>query len=155
MPFGCSVRPTWIIRSQPLLTLFGRYGPPSGQRAKTGHAVVKLSTFYLFLCRKPIQKPLPICSILEGINLNTNNQITLHTDSNCTHLASPPNQLGKSLELDCSNGGCPVQDPRVTSYGDGFNKAGGGVFATQFASDKWVVLFFGSVRIPLIICRIK
>ena len=134
MPFGCSVSP--IIRSLPLVTHLGRYGPPSGQRAEIGHLMAKLST-YPFLCRKPIQKPLPICSILEGINLNTNNLMNLHTNgSNCTHVASP-NQLGKSLELDCStSSGCSVQDLRVTSYGDGFNKAGGGVFATQFASDK-------------------
>jgi hypothetical protein len=87
--------------------------------------------------------------ILEGINLNTNNQIALHTRPGCTHVASPPNQLGKSLELDCSkDAGCTVQDPRVTSYGDGFNKAGGGIFATQFASDGIYIWFWSRASIP-------
>lgn len=74
-------------------------------------------------------------SILEGINLNTNNQMALHTQPGCTH-ASTTNQTGTPGETDCSkDAGCTVIDKDTSSYGDAFNKAGGGVWATQFTAE--------------------
>lgn len=65
--------------------------------------------------------------------MNTN-QMALHTTPGCIH-TTPPNQIGVtvSAELDCSQPpGCVVQETQANSYGDGFNAAGGGVFAAQF-----------------------
>ena len=74
--------------------------------------------------------------ILEEVNLVTNNQMVLHTDPGCTQ-ADGVTQLGNTRGADCSAGlnsrtGCAVTETQPNSFGDGFNNAGGGVWATQF-----------------------
>ena len=60
--------------------------------------------------------------ILEGINLNTANQMAIHTGSGCTQSGT-----------DCSaSAGCTTGEKADKSYGDAFSNAGGGVWATQF-----------------------
>ena len=76
--------------------------------------------------------------ILESVNLQTFNQMSLHTDSGCTQ-PSDVTQLGKLAPTgaDCSAGtssaiGCGVQETKANSFGEGLNDAGGGVWAAQF-----------------------
>lgn len=74
--------------------------------------------------------------ILEEVNLVTNNQMVLHTDPGCMQ-ADGVTQLGNTRGADCSAGlnsrtGCAVTETQPNSFGDGFNNAGGGVWATQF-----------------------
>lgn len=72
------------------------------------------------------------CSIMEAINLMDHNQMALHTTPGCIH-TTPPNQLGTSGELDCSQpSGCIVSEVKPNSFGAGFAAAGGGVYAAQF-----------------------
>ncbi|KAH9019591.1 concanavalin A-like lectin/glucanase domain-containing protein [Lactarius deliciosus] len=91
--------------------------------------------------------------IIEGINLKTHNQATLHTTPNCT---MPPDELrqpqtGETSFTDCNtaanhNAGCGVifsdPDPSCTSYGAPFNRAGGGYFVTYRGRDSVKVWFY-------------
>ncbi|KAK7058180.1 glycoside hydrolase family 16 protein [Favolaschia claudopus] len=73
--------------------------------------------------------------ILEGVNDQGSNQVTLHTTSGCTMPASRT-QTGTSLQLDCNwaingNTGCGVRVNTASSYGPSFNANGGGWFAIE------------------------
>lgn len=77
-------------------------------------------------------------SIIEAINVMPNNQMALHTTAGCTH-DTPPNQLGVTGEIDCSQpSGCVVGETAINSYESGFAAAGGGVWATQFDISGYV-----------------
>lgn len=74
--------------------------------------------------------------VLENVNLAPANQMTLHTTPGCTQ-PQGVTQLGQTTTADCSLGansseGCTVVEKQANSFGDGFNNAGGGVWATQF-----------------------
>ncbi|CEQ39518.1 SPOSA6832_01060, partial [Sporobolomyces salmonicolor] len=76
--------------------------------------------------------------IYEGINSRTFNQYTLHTAAGCVrNTATPMTGDTQWASADCyaysGSSGCTVFDYDPTSYGAGFNAAGGGVFALQFA----------------------
>ncbi|GAA5968833.1 hypothetical protein JCM21900_001792 [Sporobolomyces salmonicolor] len=76
--------------------------------------------------------------IYEGINSRTFNQYTLHTAAGCVrNTATPETGDTQGASADCyaysGSSGCTVFDYDPTSYGAGFNAAGGGVFALQFA----------------------
>lgn len=92
--------------------------------------------------------------IIEGVNTQTTNQVTLHTTDGCSI-----NPLGFSGTLDTANcyveapgqsanSGCVIEDASTQSYGDGFNKAGGGVYATEWTSNGISIWFFPSSSIP-------
>ncbi|KAH9047156.1 concanavalin A-like lectin/glucanase domain-containing protein [Lactarius hengduanensis] len=98
-----------------------------------------------------------IIDIIEGINLKTHNQATLHTAPNCT---MPPDELrqpqtGETSFTDCNtaanhNAGCgvifsdtvPPPCTSCTSYGAPFNRAGGGYFVTYRGRDSVKVWFY-------------
>ncbi|KAJ7800330.1 glycoside hydrolase family 16 protein [Mycena olivaceomarginata] len=64
--------------------------------------------------------------IIEGINLQTANQVALHTTTGCLH-TTPPEQKGTSSVVDCSEAsGCLVGETSPNSYQSGFAAAGGG-----------------------------
>ncbi|KAJ5106257.1 hypothetical protein N7456_002932 [Penicillium angulare] len=92
--------------------------------------------------------------IIEGVNQDNTNQMTLHTSDGCTI-----NNSGFSGTLDTSNcyveasgqssnAGCAITDSSTQSYGDGFNSAGGGVYATEWTSSAINIYFFPSSSIP-------
>ncbi|KAF9241083.1 glycoside hydrolase family 16 protein [Melanogaster broomeanus] len=74
----------------------------------------------------------------EGVNLQTNNQMSLHTEPGCTQVS--PNETSTLVtSTDCSydansNQGCIVMDPSTSSFGSGFASTGGGAFVTEFAT---------------------
>jgi hypothetical protein len=75
---------------------------------------------------------------LEGVNLQTNNRMGLHTLPGCTITGAKQAASSKTLSTDCSheannNQGCIVTDGDTASYGEGFGKTGGGMFITEFA----------------------
>lgn len=78
----------------------------------------------------------------------TNNQMALHTTPGCMKPASSDaNQTGSTLEHNCSlDQGCIVAETKANSYGEGFARAGGGVFAVQI-DVKGVFMWFWSVRL--------
>nr|VWO94484.1 Mixed-linked glucanase [Ganoderma boninense] len=73
--------------------------------------------------------------IVEGVNDQTPNQSTLHTNSGCS-MPSSRTQTGTSTGTNCdtaatNNAGCGVQAPQSASYGPPFNSAGGGWYAME------------------------
>ncbi|KAI9325170.1 putative endo-1,3(4)-beta-glucanase [Zopfochytrium polystomum] len=75
--------------------------------------------------------------IVEGVNVNSNNQVTLHTSAGCSIDTSAQHQSGSTLTTSCvspgtDNSGCGVQGNSGNSYGSGFNSAGGGVYAMEW-----------------------
>ncbi|KAF2199035.1 hypothetical protein GQ43DRAFT_474013 [Delitschia confertaspora ATCC 74209] len=91
--------------------------------------------------------------ILEGINLNTDNQVTLHTSPGCVPSVGSGGMTGTPIgEADCGAGGgyngCGVASHNGASYGTGFNANGGGVYATLWTSSGIKVWYFASANVP-------
>lgn len=76
--------------------------------------------------------------IIEGINLQQQDAITMHSGPSCS-------MIGKSCE---GGGGCSTQVGGPTSYGDGFNNNGGGIYAMEWTSDYINVYFFPHSNAP-------
>ncbi|KAF7346887.1 Glycoside hydrolase family 16 protein [Mycena venus] len=70
--------------------------------------------------------------IVEGVNDQGNDQVTLHTVAGCTMPASRT-QTGTSGQLNCdtSVNGCSVNVGQAPSYGPTFNADGGGWYAME------------------------
>ncbi|KAJ5251267.1 CAZyme family GH16 [Penicillium chrysogenum] len=92
--------------------------------------------------------------IIEGVNQQSTNQVALHTGPGCSI-----DDSGFSGSVDTSNcyveasgqaanAGCAITSNSTQSYGDGFNKAGGGVYATEWTGEAIKVWFFPSASIP-------
>jgi hypothetical protein len=89
--------------------------------------------------------------IIEGVNDATSNQMTLHTATGCTPVAN--NQAGSTVgDADCGEGGgytgCGVTVDDTNSYGDGFNTAGGGVYAMEWTDAGISVWYWTSGSAP-------
>jgi hypothetical protein len=92
--------------------------------------------------------------IIEGVNQNSNNAMTLHTSSGCT--INNSGFTGSLSTSNCdvnaagqsSNAGCGIQSRSSASYGTGFNNNGGGVYATEWTSSAISVWFFPRSAIP-------
>ncbi|BGP55769.1 hypothetical protein JCM8202v2_003376 [Rhodotorula sphaerocarpa] len=90
--------------------------------------------------------------VYEGINDRSFNQMTLHTEANCTRSGvqtgntqwASPNCYAYSG----GDNGCTVYDYDPTSYGAGFNAAGGGVFALQIAETGVAIWRWQRSQIP-------
>ncbi|KIM25375.1 glycoside hydrolase family 16 protein [Serendipita vermifera MAFF 305830] len=90
--------------------------------------------------------------IFEGVNLQTVNQMALHTVSGCTQ-AEGITQTGTTNVRSCdgnssSGAGCTVVDPSTNSYGAPFAAAGGGMWVTEFATTGVNIWFFSRANIP-------
>ncbi|KDQ07527.1 glycoside hydrolase family 16 protein [Botryobasidium botryosum FD-172 SS1] len=76
--------------------------------------------------------------IIEGVNDQGPNQISLHTLGNCTQPAQR-SETGTAVSFDCNthvsgNPGCGVKSDKATSYGPQFNAVGGGWIAMERTS---------------------
>jgi hypothetical protein len=71
--------------------------------------------------------------ILEGVNLQSGNKATLHTNAGCSFDGS--SCLG--------NLGCSKPAGGSNSYGDGFNANNGGVYALEWTNSRLDIWFFG------------
>jgi hypothetical protein len=92
--------------------------------------------------------------IIEGVNSDTANSMTLHTNPGC-QIASNAGFSGAVKTSNCDakaagNAGCGVAAGRdaSTSYGDGFNSAGGGVYATEWTESDISIWHFSRSVIP-------
>ena len=91
--------------------------------------------------------------IIEGVNLQTTNQMTLHTSPGCTVTVGNGGQTGTSTgDPNCGDGsgynGCPVVSNTGGSYGTPFDNTGGGVFATYWDSDAIKIWYFPANAVP-------
>jgi len=89
--------------------------------------------------------------IIEGVNKGDTNQMTLHTNSGCR--MSGQSQTGRTVQANCDvaatgNSGCGVQNTKGNSYGDNFNRAGGGAYVMERANDGIKVWFFPKGQYP-------
>lgn len=85
--------------------------------------------------------------------------MTLHTGPQCSLDKNPTSGsaskafLGNVVSTDCAsshndNTGCAFSDPDTSSYGQGFNEAGGGVFAHLWNKDGIKIWHFKRSSIP-------
>ncbi|KAF8141503.1 glycoside hydrolase family 16 protein [Boletus edulis] len=96
--------------------------------------------------------------IVEGVNNQNSNQMTLHSGtSNACALTPQVNNTmftGTALGTNCystatANAGCGISDPNPTSFGYGFNDADGGVFALLWDSENGMSIWhFARADIP-------
>jgi hypothetical protein len=88
--------------------------------------------------------------IIEGINKNTNNRISLHTADGCT--VNGIGQTGilkaKICDVSFSTVGCTTSVASSVGYGSSFNAIGGGVYAMEWTSQAIKVWFFPRNAIP-------
>jgi hypothetical protein len=92
--------------------------------------------------------------IIEGVNDQSSNQMTLHTSSGCS--ISNSGFTGTLVTDDCyvdasgqsANAGCAIDNGNSESYGSGFNNAGGGVYATEWTGSAINVWHFPSYSVP-------
>ena len=90
--------------------------------------------------------------IIEGVNSNTANQMTLHTSPGCA-VSSSDGARSSLLSQDCDatingNTGCGFRASAANSYGSGFNANNGGVYATEWTSAAINIWFFPRGAIP-------
>ena len=76
--------------------------------------------------------------IIEGVNHQSGNAMTMHTSDGCS-------LAGNSC---LANKGCSVDAGGPSSYGDGLNAAGGGVYATEWTSDHINIWFWPKGQAP-------
>jgi hypothetical protein len=92
--------------------------------------------------------------IIEGVNQQTKNSMTLHTTSGC--MVNKSGFTGSMSSSNCdvnaqgqaTNSGCGITSSDSQSYGDGFNNNGGGVYATEWTSQALSIWFFPRNSIP-------
>ncbi|KAF2211795.1 glycoside hydrolase family 16 protein [Cercospora zeae-maydis SCOH1-5] len=83
--------------------------------------------------------------IIEGINQFQANRMTLHTAPGCNiknQSASSQHFSGSVLYTNCTGGnGCSIGSLDTTTYGDGFNANGGGIYAAEW-TDAYIAIYF-------------
>jgi len=90
--------------------------------------------------------------ILEGVNDQTTNLLTLHTSTGCQATQSA-GRLSKLVTTQCAtigddNNGCSFQSNDTQTYGHGFNIIGGGVYAHLWDDQAINIWFFPRTAIP-------
>ncbi|TNY22702.1 concanavalin A-like lectin/glucanase domain-containing protein [Rhodotorula diobovata] len=93
--------------------------------------------------------------VLEGVHDDSANQITLHTSDSGCKLTESVDVTGTLVPAnnDCNakvngNQGCSYAETAANSYGEGFNRAGGGVFVTSFTTDAIEQWFWSRPDVP-------
>lgn len=88
--------------------------------------------------------------IIEGVNNQATNTISLHTGPGCTanNDYSLPGTVTTSTNCNAAGVGCSVTAGSPTTFGAGFNAAGGGTYAMQWASTGIYVWFWQRGQVP-------
>jgi hypothetical protein len=97
--------------------------------------------------------------IMEGVHNSIVNQMTLHTTAGCSISNTTLHQdyAGTLQTADCNvhdpnqdpNAGCGITaPPHAPTFGDAFNQAGGGIYATEWTSTGINIWFFDRDSIP-------
>ncbi|KAF2801878.1 putative endo-1,3(4)-beta-glucanase, partial [Mytilinidion resinicola] len=93
--------------------------------------------------------------IIEGVNEQASNAMTLHTGPGCA-ITNGGGFSGSISTDNCDvnadgqskNAGCQIVDSSTVSYGAGLNNNGGGVFATEWTSTAINIYFFPRGSVP-------
>ncbi|KAK7059685.1 hypothetical protein R3P38DRAFT_2837226 [Favolaschia claudopus] len=95
--------------------------------------------------------------VVEGVSLYTQNIYSIHTGSGCTIPTTSVSAMskvsivksgGNNCDANVDTAGCGFSDHEKTTFGPGFNAAGGGVFALQFDTDGIKMWFFQTGSVP-------
>ncbi|BGP57419.1 hypothetical protein JCM8202v2_005060 [Rhodotorula sphaerocarpa] len=88
--------------------------------------------------------------IYEAVNLQTTNQMALHTTSGCTVANSSSSDWtdGNCDTNANDNSGCTFRDSRESSNGAALAANGGGVFAGELSKDGVSIWFFPRPNVP-------
>ena len=87
--------------------------------------------------------------IVEGVNLQTNDEVVLHTGKKCSMASDNDKMTGTPGMPDYDNAnGCTVKDKNSNSYGEGLNKGRGGVYAMEWTSKSIKIWWWGRNSIP-------
>lgn len=90
--------------------------------------------------------------VIEGVNTQERNVVTLHTRPGCR--VTNEGTIGSTTlkESDCNAGnaflGCGQKTEDNQNYGDGFNAIGGGIYALDWTDERIAVWFFPRYKIP-------
>ena len=92
--------------------------------------------------------------IIEGVNEQRTNQISVHTSAGCGLNGDDPDVLGHWTGLDSnSTSGFAFVDQNTKSYGGPFNVGKGGVYAMEWTSHAISVWFWPRAGIPADVIR--
>ena len=90
--------------------------------------------------------------IVEGVNQQVTNQISLHTGDNCSMNQASNGSIGTLGSTDCASAtnpaGCSLTDKSPGSYGEPFNAGQGGVYAMEWTSQAISVWWWARRDIP-------
>jgi hypothetical protein len=90
--------------------------------------------------------------IIEGVNSQKTDAITLHTSSGCSMSNSGSASGSVLLNSNCNAGnaddGCSQSTTSTEGYGTGFNAISGGVYAMDWTSSAISIYFFPRYAIP-------
>lgn len=90
--------------------------------------------------------------IIEGVNNQGTDSITLHTSSGCNVNIDGSQSGAKLANANCNtdngNTGCGASTTLGQAYGDAFNSNGGGVYAMQWESSGVYVWFWPHGSVP-------
>jgi len=88
--------------------------------------------------------------ILEGVNQNALNQITLHTSPGCVPSMSGTGSPAGNGDCGAGGGGvgCGATNTNGNGWGSNFNSVGGGVYAMEWTSSAISVWFFQQGQVP-------
>jgi len=93
--------------------------------------------------------------IIEGVNQQSSNDMTLHTADGCT--ITNNNAFSGTITTDncyvdasgqSTNAGCQITTSNTQTYGSGFNSNNGGVYAVDYTSSAISIYFFPRGSIP-------
>jgi hypothetical protein len=81
--------------------------------------------------------------IIEGVNSQASNAVTLHTGPGCSVSNAGSVASTKLVQPNCQgNEGCTQSTAASNNFGAGFNAAGGGVYALEWTDDAIKAWFF-------------
>ncbi|KAE9550050.1 hypothetical protein FO519_006751 [Halicephalobus sp. NKZ332] len=93
--------------------------------------------------------------IIEGVNTQVGNLMTLHTGPNCS-IINTHDFTGHIVWRDCyvnatvqpADSGCNIKSDLAQTFGTGLNAVGGGVYAMEWTNEAIRVWFFSRSSIP-------
>ncbi|KAL9549304.1 hypothetical protein MBANPS3_005260 [Mucor bainieri] len=85
--------------------------------------------------------------ILEGVNTQKTNGMTIYTAQTCSMIGTKQLMTGTasgstSCDVKQDGTGCGIKDNRTTSYGAGLNKNGGGIYAMRWEQTTGIQIWF-------------
>ncbi|MCJ1395103.1 hypothetical protein MMC18_007984 [Xylographa bjoerkii] len=94
--------------------------------------------------------------VIEGVNDQTSNDMTLHTSDGCSANSPPSLYTGQQNTYNCyteaanqtPNQGCGFSETAANSYGTGFNSNGGGIYAMEWTSNYIQIFFWPAGTAP-------